>query len=561
MMLVVHGGPDGARRRFSAEGRGDWSQAFPAVLEKHGYLDFEARAAASVTAAELAAASCVVVARLAATDWTDPLRAFVGEGTAPVLLEGPLPAELHALAGVRSAVAAPVAPMTVGVTDAALRAAAERYGHRPGGRLEEPAQKPLPRAADQEWQTLPAVAITPAQADAWAARGWDVESWELEGGTEVLARWRGETAQPAVVRRGRVLATSFSVLAYLGQAHTAPPWPSGLQFTSPRTMGLEAMVLGLLDGMHQAAGVARARVLPWPRGVRWALTVRHDFDRPLSPATVAGIVDRHRLAGTAATWYWRSRHLDRPPGLRNRRRRQRGREALRIVAAAERHEVALHTERLFTAGAEQERAVVERVADTSVTGTCAHGDPTCFRFQGAPNVLWAERGGMRYTELLQHAHFHPHRFVQMAPDGSIAPGDVVCLPHHESYDLSMKSGHTGSERVLSMAEAYGEVGGLMQVMNHPDLNVPELFETLRALPRAGRWDCTADEVARWWRATHATDRLSLRVDGDRIFARAAEPVRGLVLEVLLPDGERRSETVDALPDGVVPLVPAGTAHG
>ena len=174
-----------------------------------------------------------------------------------------------------------------------------------------------------------------------------------------------------------------------------------------------------------------------------------------------------------------------------------------------------------------------------MSGTSAHGDPTCFRFQGAPNILWAEERGMRYTELIQQAHFHPHRFAALRPDGTIGPTRVLCLPHHESFDLSMVDGDTGDRQVLAAAERYRVLGGFMQVMNHPDINGSALFAFLKSLPKAGRYNCTAAEASDWWQRTHVADEITLKVDGERVEVSSRSGVDNLVVELLMPDGDRR----------------------
>jgi hypothetical protein len=40
-MLLIRASEEDARRRFKSEDRADWAQALPAVLEKHGLLEFE----------------------------------------------------------------------------------------------------------------------------------------------------------------------------------------------------------------------------------------------------------------------------------------------------------------------------------------------------------------------------------------------------------------------------------------------------------------------------------------------------------------------------------------
>ena len=191
----------------------------------------------------------------------------------------------------------------------------------------------------------------------------------------VLAEWvrtEGETERwPAIISRGRLRAACFSIFGYLGQQTTVQPFEGSEYINWPRCTALEVLLIQLLDRMHQEAGIPRTRVLPWPDGARWVLGVRHDYDRELSATEIDRIVKLHLAAGSAATWYWRSRYLAAnggPPG-----------EADVVARRVDRtggQEVAHHTEQLWR-GAEQEQRVIEQAIGRPVSGTCAHGDPGC----------------------------------------------------------------------------------------------------------------------------------------------------------------------------------------
>jgi hypothetical protein len=336
------------------------------------------------------------------------------------------------------------------------------------------------------------------------------------------------------VRAGGIYALSFGLFAYLAQSHTAEPVAGAEHRTSPRTLGLEVLLLALLGQMYARAGRPLARVLPWPDGYHWALNVRHDFDRRLPSRRVREVLRRHDSAGSAATWYWRARHLDR--GGRGFSSTRDDRHAVREVVDRDRHEVALHTEGLWRSG-ELERSLVERTAGQRVRGTSAHGDPSGFRWQGAPNVLWAHGQELAYTELIQHAHVHPHRFATLALDGGVHPLDILCLPHHQSLDRSSRGGDAAPEQVLAAARGYIRAGGFLQVLNHPDINLDDLFSLLARLPEDGRWDVTAGEAADWWARTHVAGRLRLTSSFPTQVHVASEfGVNDLAVSVRAPDG-------------------------
>lgn len=542
-ILFIDAGADHAREVYRREGRGAWAQAMPLVLEKLGYLGLEtAPPAALADPRTWRRYAAILVPRLPAGAWTPPAVALAGSGRAQLLTELP-PRELRERLGVLSAEPASREGV-VRATEPGLAAAVAAASTMSNTYLQPPRSRPVERVAGLDWPDL-GVPIDAAQAAGWRTPGWDAERWSLSTETEVLAEWvdsgGSREQRPALVRRGPLLAASFSLFAFLGQQTTIQPFAGAEHLIWTRPFALEAMLAELLDEMHRRARATRPRILPWPEGAEWALNVRHDFDRVQSRGQVARVLAAHTAAGTAATWYWRARHVEGPRSAadRLRSRGSDGAAVARAVAAAPRQEVALHTELPWLHG-ERERRVLERATRRPMRGTSAHGDPECFRWQGAPNVLWAERQGFDYTEFISHSHLHPHRFAALGADGAIEPARIVCLPHHESLDRSTQPGDANVEGVLAAAEAYQRAGGLMQVLNHPDLNLEELSGVLRRLPAAGRLDWTAAEAAAWWRRSHVRSELRLEGLGDGAFAvTSVGGVRGAVLELLQPDGERR----------------------
>jgi len=513
------------------------------VLEKHGLLDFDTIEVDRLLDRPSAADDSVgvLVGDLPSERWQPVLELLVAAGR-PVLFGEPAPALLRERIGVgrceplnRTGSVLPIEP--------GLRARALRYGIGVGGRSAPPAVRTVDRDRAVDWANLQSAPITPKQAVAWQNIALRADRWSDVTGDTVLAEWLDEddgSRTPAMVRRGTLLGCSFGLFTAVVRGHTSEPWGHAEHRSSPRTSGLETLILGVIDGMFAEASRPRPRALPWPRGATWALTVRHDFDRPLDEAAVSRVLEAHARVGTCATWYWRSRHL-RPPSRfpRVRLAVHSGNRALLAVRDATHHEIGHHTEQLWN-GADAEQRLIEQVAGLPVRGTSAHGERTCFRFQGAPNVLWAERQQLSYTELIQHSHFHPHRFVAMRPNGDVELSSVICLPHHESFDVSVRASETRAERILGAAASYQLAGGLLQVMNHPDINQRPLFEMLAALPTSGRLNCTAAEAVDWWRRTHVAHELSLRVSKMNTLAISSRAgVEDLVVELLMPDGDRQ----------------------
>lgn len=564
-ILLIGGGEDFARRVYESEGRADWAQALPLVLEKLGYLGLETApptALADPRTWERHAA--ILVPRLPAAAWTPRAVALAGSGKAQLLTE--LPArELHDRLGILAA--EPTGrDGVVTATDPELSAAVEATSTMTNAYLQPPRSRPVDRAEGLGWDEL-GVPIGAEQAERWRAPAWEAERWSLSAEAQVLATWRdtagAEEARPALVRRGPLIAAAFSLFGFLGQQTTIQPFVAAEHLIWTRPFALEAMLAALLDEMHRRARVSRPRIMPWPEGAEWALNVRHDFDRAQSRGQVGRVLAAHAEAGTAATWYWRARHVQGPRSAadRVRSRGSDGAAVARMVAGAEQQEVALHTELPWLSG-EGEQRTVERAIGRPVLGTSAHGDPKCFRWQGAPNVLWAERHGMEYTEFISHSHLHPHRFAALRPDGTIEPSRIVCLPHHESLDRSTRPGDANVDGVLAAAESYRRAGGLMQILNHPDLNLEELTDVLRRLPTEGRLDWTAAEAAAWWRRTHVLSELRMdQGEGGAVTVTSARGVRGAVLELLHPDGSRRRYSLHIEAGGSVTVGGTAGANG
>ena len=102
--LFLHGGPEEARRVFREERRGYWAAALPVVLEKHGLTSFEELTVAGLEEAlRRDEVGAVLVARTAARAETTGVLHRLRRLGIPLLIEGPLPCELHELAGIVSA--------------------------------------------------------------------------------------------------------------------------------------------------------------------------------------------------------------------------------------------------------------------------------------------------------------------------------------------------------------------------------------------------------------------------------------------------------------------------
>jgi hypothetical protein len=521
-ILFVGGGNSFARSVFVRERRALWSDAFPFALEKHGFLGVDVAGPDALADPGVSDRyALIIVGRIPPSAWTADVAKRLMAGSAYVIVEGPPPSAVAD--AVRANVVMPDADRngTIIGDSGQLVEAALQYGMRPEGTIADFAASPVERVPGLDWQDRARVPIDADTADAWLAPGWDVALLSADAGSEVLARWLtpdGET-HAAIVRRGRLVSLSAGLLGVIGQAYTSPPYPRGQTLKGSGIARVEAVVFGLMDVLHRWTKVARPRLLPWPNGASWVRSIRHDYDRSLTPAETADVLQRHDECGSVATWYWRARHARDP--------------AMQVVAAS-RHEVALHSEALWTD--QDERQEVEAALGRRVDGVSAHGTDESFRFQGAANAVWAEEENLVYTEHLDQDHHHPHRLVILDASGRLRPLRVLGLPHHRSFDYSSTE-HNGT--VIRREPArWIAAAGMLQVMNHPDIHHDAFFAALNEMPSAGRLDWTASRAARWWRRTHVSGNLRIdrTPEGFEIGSRTG--VNDAVLEIQDPDGYR-----------------------
>ena len=100
---------------------------------------------------------------------------------------------------------------------------------------------------------------------------------------------------------------------------------------------------------------------------------------------------RHASAGTAATFYWRARHLRARHGRATAR--HPGNKALRLIAAEDAHEVALHTERPWAGGRAGARGREHgRQSPDPRNQRSRRGQ--LLPLPRRPNVLWADSTGV-----------------------------------------------------------------------------------------------------------------------------------------------------------------------
>jgi hypothetical protein len=317
-----------------------------------------------------------------------------------------------------------------------------------------------------------------------------VQALEPDGRWRPIAFVRVDDGDPlvAAVSDGRRLVLGLPLWDLIAHAHAFPALPDGYYNVGAWSATFPAE-RWLLDRILEHAPVIQ--VGRWPGGRRAALTIRHDYDRPIRRRHASQLLDAYDELGVRSTWFLLEETASR---LLARRVRRRG------------HEVAVHTAARDEPAFRRELAAVERAAGARARGYSAHGGPGSAGFLGDVQYAWAERSGLRYGELLGRLNALPHRLLRIV-DGLPAESALLVAPTHASFETSMEPGSHELATLGSQVPDTLEAGEHVVLMNHPDLNRSELISLLEQLPLRDVWCATLDEVLAWTDAAKYRSRV------------------------------------------------------
>jgi peptidoglycan/xylan/chitin deacetylase (PgdA/CDA1 family) len=161
-----------------------------------------------------------------------------------------------------------------------------------------------------------------------------------------------------------------------------------------------------------------------------------------------------------------------------------------IAAVARRgHEIVLHTE----AGT---RSALRRELDHfaslghDIRGVTAHGGIGSAGHLGQRLYEWASAEGLEHADILSRDAHLPHPALAAAADG-IVELPVYLPPGHWSLDTGTRPEAHALPALLADIPRRLDRGGLVTIMNHPDIHREQLRALLESL-----------DLSRVWRASH-----------------------------------------------------------
>lgn len=300
-----------------------------------------------------------------------------------------------------------------------------------------------------------------------------------------------------VARRGGLTLVGFPFLAMLVRHHWMPPVDDGY-YSVEGPFFNEAADLWLADLVASSAAAAGMRVVrasPWPAGMGSALTVRFDHDRAISEASLQDMLGLLDSYGMKASWGFLARLSD--PST--------------IDAVARRgHEIVLHSEAATRASLRQELDHFKSLGH-DIRGVTAHGGIGSAGHLGQRLYEWASAEGLEHADILSRDAHLPHPALAATADG-ITELPVYLPPGHCSLDVGTKPEAHALPALLDDIPRRLDRGGLVTIMNHPDIHREELRTLLGSL-----------DLSRVWRASHLD---------------AVRRVRAVTERSVLGDGQR-----------------------
>lgn len=278
-----------------------------------------------------------------------------------------------------------------------------------------------------------------------------------------------------VARRGALTVMGVPLLAIAVRYRWMPPIDEGYYAMERRCWSESAdlWLATLVEESARAAGIEFARESPWPEGTRSALTVRFDHDRPIPEESLRDMLSLLDAHGLRASWGFLARLS--PPEV--------------LAAVAQRgHEVVLHSEAGSHVQLREELAHF-RAMGHDVRGVTAHGGTGSAGHLGQHLFEWAAAEGLEHADLLSRETHLPCPAIAAGSDG-IGELPLFLPPSHLSLDVGTRPDAHALDALAAEVPLRLGRGGLVTVMNHPDIHRAQLQSLFAGIDLSSAWRTT-----------------------------------------------------------------------
>jgi hypothetical protein len=335
---------------------------------------------------------------------------------------------------------------------------------------------------------------------------------------------------PAILSNGSIILSGLPVLDLAVEKMVMPACP--VAYYAPVRQSLswrvEAWLIEKIVLHAIAADQVLVRVRPWPSGYSSALTVRHDYDRQVKAQTLDDLLDFYNCNGIKASFGFLTQLI---PGEQVKRVKSQG------------HEIVLHSvaadETLFN----QEISELSNQAEVKIKGATCHGGTGSAGHLGETLFRWCANVGLSYTEQLGRDHILPHPALTWQ-NGSVQQIGAMIMSSHHSLDSGTAPHAHSLDFILTDLQTRLAAGGLINLMNHPDIHQHQLRRLLENIELKHVWCATHHEVTEWCRITKYDSTWSYQ-DNCLILSFPEQLPFDFAIEIVSKAGSRQL----ILPDG------------
>lgn len=313
----------------------------------------------------------------------------------------------------------------------------------------------------------------------WPESCGDVLSW-LDLGNDVKV--------PGIIRIDNQLVFTFPFFDVAGCWFSFPP-------LNARYAGIEGgrapssmfrYVMNLIEDHHtRFANTAIVKAKPFPEPYTSAMTVRHDYDRPITDESWGELLSFYSEKGIKASFsilpYLMPRHV------------------LNFIEEKG-HEIQLHC---YAHNEYDLRYQIEGLSNRvqqPVLGVTIHGGPSGVGFRGDTHNMFFERSSLSYAEGYGVRDFTITplaRLVESVPKMT----RLVAPPFHFSLDGSTRPEDHRLEQLSKDLPVQLNAGRYIVLMNHPDIHREELYTLINSMDLSTCWTVSTNDALDFARST------------------------------------------------------------
>jgi hypothetical protein len=325
---------------------------------------------------------------------------------------------------------------------------------------------------------------------------------DTTGWTPLLWVQIGEEWVSVALKRGSIVIIGIPLFDLLAAAYAFPPLDAGYyqMVTTPPNIEVEECFNKILKNLAIEISTPIVEISPWPNNKQFALTIRHDCDRPITFKEMLGLLLFYRKHGVKASFGILKNQL---PFMQN------------ILVKLFGHEINLHSVSSSVAEMADERRTLESLTGNKIFGFHSHGGAGSSGFLGDHHYAWAEETGFNYVEMLGRSTRQPHT-INRVVDELPSMTKLVAPAVHYSFDAGMGLEQLYYDHILSsLARTRGKQEHMV-IMNHPDIHLYDLKKLIEIICKYDVWFATLEDVVDWYRSTRSEVKVNVTTSGYKI---------------------------------------------